>query len=627
MKTRIFTSLLVLSNILTVSCFGNKKKVRPKVKPGNLHKVHDPVHVIVNKVGPFNNPMETYRYYSLPYCHVHGDEPEAEKPKTAIKARRDREGAETYRQRLGEHLVGDKKESSPFELTYGDNIEWMILCSKILQPEEIQKFHDAIHNNYFFEMFVEDLPMWGYIGEIVGEDELFGDVVEGGKTFLYPHLHFKLGMNKGHIVSATVSTNGDKKVDITDTTSPTAEPVKFSYSVEWVDEPQILWKDRMSRYVDNRFLPGGFEIHWLSIINAFVLVLLLTAFLTIIMMRVLRNDFSRYLDIDEESAEDEESGWKLIHGDVFRFPPNPEFFCACVGTGSQLLVATFLLLSLALSGVVSTTRRGSILSALIVLFCFTSFIGGFVSSKLYRQMNGKNWIHSAILTGTIFPVPVFVTFSYVNSVSLMHKSTSALPYHSILLVGALFLFLAFPLNVVGSIMGRNYGDNDFNAPTRTTKIAREIPTDVLWYKSRSFQLFVSGFLPFSAIYIEINYIFASIWGHQIYTLFGILFLAMVLLVIVTSFITVALLYFQLAREDHKWWWTVFWNGGSTGLFIFAYSIIYYFHRSEMKGILQGSFFFGYMFIISYGWFLMLGAASFGCSLAFVRNIYGRIKCE
>mmetsp|Transcript_9706 Transcript_9706/g.31688 ORF Transcript_9706/g.31688 Transcript_9706/m.31688 type:complete len:110 (-) Transcript_9706:483-812(-) len=43
--------------------------------------------------------------------------------------------------------------------------------------------------------------------------------------------------------------------------------------------------------------------------------------------------------------------------------------------------------------------------------------------------------------------------------------------------------------------------------------------------------FMAGFLPFSAIYIELHYIFASLWGHKIYTLFGILFLAFVMLVI------------------------------------------------------------------------------------------------
>ena len=105
----------------------------------------------------------------------------------------------------------------------------------------------------------------------------------------------------------------------------------------------------MSRYAQYNFLPQSFEIHWLSIINSFVLVLLLTGFLSIILMRVLKNDFSkcpisemrsprwprdharrsisarstddgghlslvtcpnRYAAADEED-EEEETGWKL----------------------------------------------------------------------------------------------------------------------------------------------------------------------------------------------------------------------------------------------------------------------------------------------------------------------------
>ena len=138
---------------------------------------------------------------------------------------------------------------------------------------------------------------------------------------------------------------------------------------------------------------------------------------------------------------------------------------------------------------------------------------------------------------------------------------------------------------------------------------------------------IAGFLPFSAIYIELHYIFASMWGHQIYTLFGILLFAFVLLVIVTSFITVSLVYFQLAREDHRWWWVAFINGGMTGVFIYVYSFFYYFQRSGMSGWLQGSFYFGYMAVVSFAFFLMLGSAGFHISLAFVRHIYGRIKCD
>lgn len=66
--------------------------------------------------------------------------------------------------------------------------------------------------------------------------------------------------------------------------------------------PELKYEDRMKKYVDSTFLPSTFEIHWLSIINSFVLVMLLTAFLTIILMRILKKDFSRYMEVDEVMA-------------------------------------------------------------------------------------------------------------------------------------------------------------------------------------------------------------------------------------------------------------------------------------------------------------------------------------
>jgi hypothetical protein len=138
---------------------------------------------------------------------------------------------------------------------------------------------------------------------------------------------------------------------------------------------------------------------------------------------------------------------------------------------------------------------------------------------------------------------------------------------------------------------------------------------------------MAGFLPFSAIYIELRYMFASMWGHKIYTLFGILFIAFIMLIIVTSFITIALTYFQLAVEDYRWWWRSFITGGSTGFFVYAYCFFYFFARSAMFGFVQTSFFFGYMFCISFGFFLMLGSIGFFSAFRFVHYIYSSIKCD
>jgi len=71
--------------------------------------------------------------------------------------------------------------------------------------------------------------------------------------------------------------------------------------VEWIHQPELTYEDRLKHSLDSSFLPTTFEIHWLSIINSFVLVLLLTAFLAIILMRILKKDFSRYMEVDEVS--------------------------------------------------------------------------------------------------------------------------------------------------------------------------------------------------------------------------------------------------------------------------------------------------------------------------------------
>lgn len=40
---------------------------------------------------------------------------------------------------------------------------------------------------------------------------------------------------------------------------------------------------------------------------------------------------------DEEAADDqEETGWKYIHGDVFRYPKHKSLFAAALGSGTQL---------------------------------------------------------------------------------------------------------------------------------------------------------------------------------------------------------------------------------------------------------------------------------------------------
>lgn len=456
------------------------------------------------------------------------------------------------------------------------------------------------------------------------EEFLLGKSIQGARVYLYPHLHFSIGYNNDQIVTTNVTVDARRRVDITDVSS--GQEIVFSYSVDWVHTPTIRYADRMKRYADSTFLPTTFEIHWLSIINSAVLILLLTAFLAIILMRTLKNDFSKYMEIDEDELSEEETGWKMIHGDVFRGPPLMNIFAAMIGAGAQLFFTIFLLLAAVVLGAFKATRRGALLTAGIMIYAMCGFFGGMVAGRLFKQLKGQQWAWNTLLTACIFPVPLIAVFLFVNTIAWNNNSTAALPITTIGLMGAIILFVHLPLTVVGAVVGRNMTD-EYKPPCRTNKVPREVPGYSEWYKHPIAQIFISGFLPFSAIYIELHYIFAAIWGHKIYSLFGILFLAFLMLTVVTSFITIALVYFQLVREDHRWWWTSVANGGATGLFVYAYSFYYFLHRSNMDGLLQLSFYFGYMAIVSYAFFIMLGFIGFYSAFEFISYIYGNVKTD
>ena len=50
----------------------------------------------------------------------------------------------------------------------------------------------------------------------------------------------------------------------------------------------------------------------------------------------------------DAADEAEETGWKFVHADVFRFPEHPNLFAAVIGTGTQMTFMTFAIFALAL---------------------------------------------------------------------------------------------------------------------------------------------------------------------------------------------------------------------------------------------------------------------------------------
>ncbi|XP_031130961.1 transmembrane 9 superfamily member 1 [Ipomoea triloba] len=556
------------------------------------YKPDDPVTLWVNKVGPYYNPQETYNYYSLPFCRPSENAPH-------------RWGG------LGEVLGGNELIDSQINIKFQKNVDKGHICELELDETKVRKFKDAIENSYWFEFFMDDLPLWGFVGDL--------DRNSDNKPVIFTHKSITVKYNKDQIIHVNLSQESPKPLEV-------GRSLDMTYSVKWT-ETTISFAHRFDVYLDYPFFEH--QIHWFSIFNSFMMVIFLTGLVSMILMRTLRNDYAKYAreDDDLESLErdvSEESGWKLVHGDVFRTPCNLVLLSALVGTGAQLALLVLLVILFAIVGMLYV-GRGAIVTTFIVCYAFTSFISGYVSGGMYSRNGGKHWIKSMILTASLFPFLCFGIGFALNTVAIFYGSLAAIPFGTMVVVFVIWGFISFPLALLGTVIGRNWSGAP-NNPCRVKTIPRPIPVKK-WYLTPSVVSMMGGLLPFGSIFIEMYFVFTSFWNYKVYYVYGFMLLVFLILIIVTVCVTIVGTYFLLNAENYHWQWTSFFSAASTAVYVYLYSIYYYYVKTKMSGFFQVSFYFGYTLMFCLGLGILCGAVGFLGSNLFVRRIYRNIKCD
>jgi len=394
--------------------------------------------------------------------------------------------------------------------------------------------------------------------------------------------------------------------------------VVWAYDTRW-EYSDVKWASRWDVYL----YATDEQIHWFSIVNSFMIVLFLTGMLAMIMLRTLHRDLRRYNDETKEEAA-EESGWKLVHGDVFRPPERAALLAVYVGTGVQVLGMTVVTMLFAVFGFLSPSNRGALMTAMLVLFTIMGMLAGFTSARLYKALKGTEWRMTTLKTAFMFPGIIFAIFFTLNMFIWGQKSSGAVPFGTMFALLVLWFGISVPLVYLGSFLGYKLGPMEF--PTKTNMIPRAIPEQA-WYTTPAFSVLVGGILPFGAVFIELFFILSSIWLHQYYYVFGFLLIVFLILIITCCEITIVMCYFQLCAEDYHWWWRSFLTSGSSGLYLFIYSIIYMSTKMVMTRGVSILLYCGYMLIASYSFFMLTGAVGFLSCLTFVRAIYGAVKVE
>ena len=233
----------------------------------------------MNTVGPYHNRQETYGYFTLPFCAG---------PKESISH---------YHETLGEALQGTELEFSGLQVEFKADLHKTEYCKIELTDANLKAFLYAVKNHYWYQMYLDDLPIWGIVGE---KDE------KGENYYIWTHKKFEIGYNGDRISDVNLTSEGRTKLQL-------GESIAFSYEVIWKPS-QTKYEDRFDKYLDPNFFQH--RIHWFSIFNSFMMVIFLVGLVTMILMRTLRKDYARYSkedDVDDMERDlGDEYGWKQV---------------------------------------------------------------------------------------------------------------------------------------------------------------------------------------------------------------------------------------------------------------------------------------------------------------------------
>ncbi|GJV46767.1 transmembrane 9 superfamily member 11 [Tanacetum coccineum] len=631
--------------------------------PGSYpHKyiLGDTLSVKVNSLTSIDTEIP-FSYYSLPFC----------KPLEGVK-----DSAEN----LGELLMGDRIENSPYRFKMHVNETEVFLCqTKPLSGDEFKLWKTRIDEMYQVNVILDNLPAIRYTKRdnflVRWTGYPLGIKVNEG-YYVFNHLKFTVLVHKYEETNvASVMGTGDaaevippvdkagsdipgyivvgfevtpcsyqhnseslknlkmygkypSKIQCETNTVTMAikenEPVAFTYEVEFV-ESDIKWPSRWDAYLKME----GAKVHWFSILNSLMVITFLAGIVLVIFLRTVRRDLTHYEELDKEAQaqmNEELSGWKLVVSDVFRAPSHPALLCVMVGDGVQILGMAVVTILFAALGFMSPASRGTLLTGMLFFYMVLGIAAGYVAVRMWRTIfvgDHTGWTSVCWKVACFFPGIAFLILFVLNFLLWGSHSTGAIPFSLFVILILLWFCISVPLTLVGGYFGAKAPHIEY--PVRTNQIPREIPAQ----KYPSWLLVLgAGTLPFGTLFIELFFIMSSIWMGRVYYVFGFLFIVLILLVVVCAEVSLVLTYMHLCVEDYKWWWKSFFASGSVALYIFLYSINYLvFDLKSLSGPVSATLYLGYSLFMVLAIMLATGTVGFLSSFWFVHYLFSSVKLD
>ena len=391
----------------------------------------------------------------------------------------------------------------------------------------------------------------------------------------------------------------------------------FSYDVIFIPSNKTF----ASRW--DRYVRGGREYHWLGLIYSNILLFVFSFIVIFILSRAIKKDIEIYNQSVIGENEIDEYGWKQVCNDVFRKPKNLFIFSAFIGTGVQLLLILIISLIFNLLGYIHPEQRGNLLNHMVIGFCFMSFFGGFISTTVYKNNKGREWLKNTIITALLFPGLCLFILIIVRILFTFESSSVGLKISEILKLVILWICISSPLIFFGSFLAIKR--KNIKYPCKINVLPTTI-NDKPWYLKLKYIVWLTGLIPFATIIIEFIYLMGYMWRYQVFYLVSFLVLSIVFLVVLSSEVSIIFVYLNLCKGDYNWWWKSFFVSASPALYIAVFSI-YYFLSIDITRFTAIVVYFLIMALICTLTALICGACGVISTFGFLYYIYSKIKID
>jgi transmembrane 9 superfamily protein 2/4 len=545
---------------------------------------------------------------------------------------------------LGEILTGEILYTTGYKVNINEDKLCQVLCNNTFSEKQVDLMRTLIKRNYFTNWIVDKLPA-GKLYYHRSKKEMILDYLNGIPLgfmkddiyYIFNHLQFHILLNKldndsynvvgFNILPLSIKHNNDSPICAQNETDLMQN---FDHPNQPLDSGNILFTyDVLFEYSDitlasrwDHYGTSKESIHWAGIYISEILIFCISAFMIIILCKIINKDISTYNYRISQFEDIDEYDWKQISGDVFRPPAvNPLLLSSILGTGTKLYLMVAVILLFGFFGYINPEQRKNILNICIIFFCFMGFPGGYMAASFYKLWGGKNWVKVSLLTSMLFPGMIIFGYIIINIVLTYEQSNAAVQFRDILSLFVLWIFCTLPLILIGSFLGAK--SKRFYLPCEINRIPNEIPNKP-WYLHYKYITFIAGFVGFATIFIELRYVMGALWNHEIYLLAAYFWISFYLFIIVVGEISVLFVFFNLFRGDYNWWWKSFIIGSSPVIYFILYSVYYFFYMriSRLSAMVV---YFGIMGLLCAIVFFVCGTISLFFNFVFLKFIYSKLR--